>query len=803
MRYLTVLLLLCVIHASAQREAANWVFGGKGGLNFSCSQPQLNITPFDGLEGGSCISSSNGDLLFITDGDAVWSRDFKIMPNGREIGGRCVNFGNYSSSSQSSLFVPHPGNPNLYYLFTSDCAEDEFSAGLRYSIIDKTLNNGMGDVVSKNNLLVSPTAEKIAAVFSDNGKDVWVVTHGVKNKDFFAFLITSSGLNPTPVVSSTGQVHPGGRGYMKFSPDGKRLAVASFVFGLGDGIPTEIFSFDNSTGKVISEFTIPSAGSQYSVSFSPSGRFLYLSCSWTCQGTIMQYDLEAGSASDINASRFQVNNDPIAGALQLGIDGKMYVLTNDGFANYVGVIQFPDKSREQCAYNMKLIELPCTMMPSWGLTNFIESYFLTPTPLPGPCAPVNTDLLQDIGFEAGGDCNSLEVTFKNTTHFVPMEVMFPLAPVVCHWQFGDGFEAIVNDFSDQQHTYQTAGTYTVKLTVGYWYCMAAMVIEKEIVVPAVSSFFRYTSDCNSLAVAFESDHTITTDLIFEWDFGDGAGSNSPQPNHTYTQPGEYNVRLKINSSCGESVTERKINVYDVLQLSLGDDKSICFNESVRIGSPQLPEVTYDWNIGSTQAEIYASAPGTYQLKLKRGACEAEDEIKVAYKPCEECNKTAVNLGADVTLCNGDTVILGIDPAINGTLLWNNFTSLPTLAATTTGKYWLSLTQGLCVTSDTVTVTTEDCETCDALVTNIITRLDDDKNDEFVFQAECEFSSYRMDLYNRWGKFILSTDDPTWDGKHDNQTTPAGVYYYIIHYTFQASQKRLITNSRKGWLHIVD
>src|SRR4030095_1382999 len=146
---LLIVLAICS-NAQAQKEAVNWVFGEFSGVNFSCPSPQLFQSPFKGLEGGSCISSADGELLLMTDGDNIWGRDYLIMPNGRDLGGLCTNFGNSSSSSQSALIVPHPGNPALYYVFTTDCAEDSFADGLRYSVIDLTLNGGLGDVIERN-----------------------------------------------------------------------------------------------------------------------------------------------------------------------------------------------------------------------------------------------------------------------------------------------------------------------------------------------------------------------------------------------------------------------------------------------------------------------------------------------------------------------------------------------------------------------------------------------------------------------------------------------------------------------------
>jgi hypothetical protein len=241
----------------AQREATHWVFGGKAGLDFSCYPPRLEVSSFDGLEGAASISDANGNLLFYTTGDVVWNHEHHIMPNGRGIGGLCTLFASYSSSSQSALIIPHPGNSNLYFIFTTDCAEDNFVDGIRYSIVDMSMQGGLGDVIQKNTLLLAPTAEKLAAVFHANGSDVWLMTHGVGSNSFYAFRISASGINTTPVISSTGQFHRGGRGYLKFSPDGKRIAVGSFQGAGEDGEDLEIFSFDDNNGNVTSEFVLP------------------------------------------------------------------------------------------------------------------------------------------------------------------------------------------------------------------------------------------------------------------------------------------------------------------------------------------------------------------------------------------------------------------------------------------------------------------------------------------------------------------------------------------------------------------
>src|SRR5690606_11790030 len=124
------------------------------------------------------------------------------------------------------------------------------------------LDTGLGGVVptEKNIPLESPVAEKITAVYHENGQDIWVISHKLNNNEFIAYLITATGIQTTPVVTSVGENNLGGPngfgalGYLKASPDGTKLASAiSFYFtGL------ELFDFNKSTGEVSNALKIHS-----------------------------------------------------------------------------------------------------------------------------------------------------------------------------------------------------------------------------------------------------------------------------------------------------------------------------------------------------------------------------------------------------------------------------------------------------------------------------------------------------------------------------------------------------------------
>jgi WD40 repeat protein len=264
--FITIILL--VNFCFSQGEANNWYFGQNAAITFNGGAPVgLTNSAMVSFEGCSTISDSNGNLLFYSDGISVWNRNHTIMPNGTGLLGD-------PSSTQSGIVVPHPGNSDLFYLFSLD--EVGLPNGLRYSIVDMSLDNGFGDVTSsKNVLLHTPSTEKITAITHANGNDIWVVTHKYLTNEFFTYLIDNTGINSTPLITALGFrpiTTSDAIGSIKISPDGRKIAV---VYG-NEGL-VEIFDFDTSTGLISNLIQIPGFRTSisptlvYGVEFSPNG----------------------------------------------------------------------------------------------------------------------------------------------------------------------------------------------------------------------------------------------------------------------------------------------------------------------------------------------------------------------------------------------------------------------------------------------------------------------------------------------------------------------------------------------------
>ncbi|MBU2974211.1 T9SS type B sorting domain-containing protein [Zobellia sp. B3R18] len=467
MWYLRLLVFFFSLYSShsvfAQREASRWYFGENAGLNFNEGNPSPLL---DGKlmthEGCASISDSNGNLLFYTDGITVWDKTHQIMPNGQGLLG-------HESSTQSALIVPKTGSHTEYYVFTVNEPEpkDDINYGLNYTLVDLSLNNGYGDVViSKKNIHLitynpnDPTeshlkcSEKLTAVQHENGTSTWVLTHF--GSYFYSFKIDKDGVHESPVKSMTEvEAFPSGYkqngiGYLKISPDGKKVGIAhsqtNFSTITGPKTPDRqkqtgkilLYDFDTNTGKVSNEQVLLSNKIPYGIEFSPKSSKLYTTVNnYKDDGSplgssLYQFDL---SSSNIRQSIIDVNTSSnVAGALQLAIDGKIY---RAGYAigasgTSLSVINNPEALGTACNYITNTISLG-GRFSALGLPPYVQSLFLLKFEFQNVC------LRDETQFTIQGDAPFDSVS----------------------WDFGDGRTSNVES---PKHVYTQPGEYTVTLT---------------------------------------------------------------------------------------------------------------------------------------------------------------------------------------------------------------------------------------------------------------------------------------------------------------------------------------------------
>ena len=325
----------------AQNQNNQWRFGGGVGISFNSSNPVfVTGSALSSPEGVASIADRNsGSLLFSTNGVTVWDATNNLMQNGSGLlGGTPLLL----SSTSAAVITPMPGSTTKYYIITID--EQTSSNGIRFSVVDMTLNGGLGAVVSdqKNTLLWNTTSEKLHVVPNSDGLGYWLLSHQTVGNSFLAFKITSSGISQTPIISTIGGTQGNGAGHIKVNKQFNKLAIGNLFDG-----NIELYNFNNLTGEVSNPIiwkTAPGFSLTYGIEFSPNGSKLYVSD----LTQVYQYDISIDEASTIKNSEYLVSSNNGA-TIQLGINNKIYIN-----AGTIDVINCPNNQGVNCDYQQAI-----------------------------------------------------------------------------------------------------------------------------------------------------------------------------------------------------------------------------------------------------------------------------------------------------------------------------------------------------------------------------------------------------------------------------------------------------------------
>lgn len=359
----------------------NWVLGYNttetSGTILDFNQAQVSIFPVQKdmfLEGSiAVISDSIGNLLFYSNGCFIANGKHNKIINSDSIGlGKletsfCMMGGN--PMTQGIIALPGPFQNDLYYLFYTDIQSPyEFPTGLYfplaplnlyYCIIDMNKNNGEGEIVIKNQILVSDTLSRgmIEATKHENGHDWWIIIPKSHSNCYYTIRLSKNGVD-TSFLQCTGKVwgDNDATGQVVFSPNGRKYVRSNFFNGLN------IFDFDFKTGLLSSpiNFEFEHDTFYYSgASFSSNSRFLYI----TAFDKIFQFDIKA---ENISASKvligelvFPPNISTITRFNQsiLAPDGKIYIGGTSTYT-YLHVIHNPNCKGTDCNLEQYALETP-------------------------------------------------------------------------------------------------------------------------------------------------------------------------------------------------------------------------------------------------------------------------------------------------------------------------------------------------------------------------------------------------------------------------------------------------------------
>lgn len=225
------------------------------------------------------------------------------------------------------------------------------------------------------------------------------------------------------------------------------------------------------------------------------------------------------------------------------------------------------------------------------------------------------------------------------------------------WDFGDGYGSTSKNPS---HKYRNPGTYTVKLTVRNS-CGEEDAVQKMGMITVNQPISTPSADFSANTVLGDTPLTVqfydrsqpgqgASMSKYSWTFGDGYGSTSINPSHTYREPGTYTVKLTVRNSFGEEdvmIKSDMITVNQPASIPIADftADTVSGNAPLRVQFFNQSEPgqgaaiwEYYWDFGDGETSYSESPSHTFQnegfydvsLRVRNTFGKQDTETKSSY-----------------------------------------------------------------------------------------------------------------------------------------------------------------------------
>ena len=720
-RFLSILLtVLLPVLAAAQGENNHWVFGNQNGLDFNFIPPVPFPTNLQTAEGSAAVSNAAGQLLFYSNGNKVYNANNAVMPNGNGMLGNFTNAG-FGSACQGVLIMPAVGSSNLYYLFTLDPLENyappAYPNYLRYSVIDMSLNGGLGDVVAgqKNIIIDSTLGEKMTSV-RGAGCYNWLVVHEINTNKFHSFKVNTAGISAAPVISVTGvPVSPfstAAHAYyeLKTSPNDS-LIVNTSVMG------AELHDFDRTTGILSNARSVVGdvGAFSYGAAFSPDAKKLYLARSSIFKG-LAQYDLSLlPNMTAVNNSRLLVDTNYLSEDIRLAPNGKIYIITSNT-GGMISVVNNPNLTGSACGFvaNANL------MLPNGPGVTFGTDVVVAP---PDTFTHVTHDTMICFGppVTVTAPTGYTSYTWSDGRHtltdtFSAPGIKWVAGTAGCTMRIDTFRISSLSDttfFSKDTIACLVSATLTLSAPTGYisriWQDGSTL-LSNTITTPG-NKWVISRNGCHYRIDTFKVQarpfdttfHSRDTSVCFPATFTLHAPANYASyswsngvvlPNASFSAPGAQWVLSQNGCSLRMDTILVKTGHIDTTFVTF--DTTLCFAPLISVMA-KSGYADYVWSDGSHGQSHTFNAPATVQVYMQNG-CFARMETYHA-----GLTDFDIPLIADTFLCKGDSILL--NAFVTGAqYTWQNAGTNPVLSVKSPGTFTVIVSIGNCSKTASVTIT---------------------------------------------------------------------------------------------------
>ena len=620
--------LLLPLIAFPQGEWNNWIFGHHAGITFNSGSPVpiTNVSPlFDPSTSSVTVSDSLGNLLFYAENNQsewVYNRNNVRMSNGN----LCNN--NLQNNPQPLFAVKNLTDDSLYYIFSMVDPSPSGAGGLFYSVLDMRLDGGLGDIVPSQHFVPILSGNHARSVMTgtrhQNNKDVWIVVHNLIGSNvYLSYLVNSTGINTTPVVSASFvtlvDTNWQTLSSIKISPDGTKLVCLADT-------DAEYCSFNKSTGEITHLFKIifhqgQTPAQQFynnDAEFSIDNKYLYITeGGGTVTSYLYQFDATKTDSLAFKQSQILISSELVAWnqwfyCLQRGPDYKIYSIPKL-WIDSISVINNPSLQGTACDFQKNAICLLPSNNAWYGFPQFLQKYYLYMT--------------------HSGQCQGDSINFSY--------IIWPPADSI-HWDFGDPASGPSNfsNLPDPSHIYTNTGTYTVELFVRHidnrtdttWQVITILASPQPDLGPDQTI-------CIDNSVTFDAG--ACTGCAFQWsNLTPGEPDIGDAQTYTTGEDGEYMVTVTSPNGCIGRDTIQLFTTHAPSVTNNPLSKSICSGESTGIQlTSDFPNTVFHWTATLTSGDITGfsadsgtvinqflvnsgTVPGivTYSITPKIGSC---------------------------------------------------------------------------------------------------------------------------------------------------------------------------------------
>lgn len=246
-----------------------------------------------------------------------------------------------------------------------------------------------------------------------------------------------------------------------------------------------------------------------------------------------------------------------------------------------------------------------------------------------------------------------------------------------------------------------------------------------------------------------------------------------------------------------------INEPDPLVINYPGDQTGCLGEEIILDVPitgGTPPFSVIWSDGSTDLSHAVTITSDTLLTVSAYDANHCQSDPVAYR-ITAITPLSVDLGPDTTLCLGDELVKQIAHP-GASYLWQDGGTEDHFVIREPGLYWVLAFNTCFSAADSVYVHVEDCRTClhlpDAFTPN-----QDGINDEFRPINHCALTHYQLQVFNRWGEPVFSSQDVDqgWDGRHGGIPAEMGTYVWLVEYSGTV-QGRQLSRRTKGYVVLI-